>query len=92
MTTTLIIPGIGSSGPAHWQSWLQDNIPGAVRVIQSDWNDAKLADWSSRVRRQISKSSGQILIVAHSFGALAAVQAAADHANRIAGALLVAPA
>lgn len=92
MTTTLIVPGIGSSEPAHWQTWLANNIPGSVRVAQRDWNDANLADWSSRIRREISRSSGRVLIAAHSFGVLAAVQAAGDHAHRIAGVLLVAPA
>lgn len=92
MTTTLIIPGLRSSGPAHWQSWLEQRVPGAVRVEQSDWATAKLADWSSRVRSAISRTSGPIVVVAHSFGVLAAVQAASDHDKRIAGALLVAPA
>ena len=45
-----------------------------------------------RVRREIARATGPIFIAAHSFGALAAVQAASDHAERIAGALLVAPA
>lgn len=92
MTTTLIVPGLKSSGPAHWQSWFEQHIPGTVRVNQRDWSHANLADWSSRVRREISTTYGRILVVAHSFGALAAVQAAADHQDRIAGALLVAPA
>lgn len=92
MTTTLIIPGLRSSGPAHWQSWIELRVPGAVRVQQADWATANLADWSSRVRLAISRTPGQIIIVAHSFGVLAAVQAASDHDHRISGALLVAPA
>lgn len=92
MTTTLIIPGLKSSGPAHWQSWFEASIPGTVRVIQADWNKADLPEWSARVRRDITRTPGRLLIVAHSFGVLAAVQAATDHAERIAGALLVAPA
>ena len=60
--------------------------------MQRDWNDPNLVDWSSRVRRDINRIPGKILIVAHSFGVLAAVQAASDHNERIAGALLVAPA
>jgi predicted alpha/beta hydrolase family esterase len=92
MSTTLIVPGIYSSGPDHWQTWFEERIPGSVRVIQRDWKDANLAEWSSRVRREIVRNPGQILIVAHSFGVLAAVQAAHDHSERIAGALLVAPA
>lgn len=92
MATTLIIPGLYSSGPAHWQSWFEDRIPGTLRVIQSDWSKPDLAEWSQRVRRDISRTPGKLVLVGHSFGALAAVQAAADHSERIAGALIVAPA
>jgi uncharacterized protein len=92
MSTTLIVPGLHSSGPDHWQTWFEQQIPSSVRVIQRDWKDANLPDWASRVRREISRNPGQIFIAAHSFGALAAVQAAFDHSDRIAGALLVAPA
>ncbi len=92
MTTTLIVPGLKSSGPAHWQSWFEQHIPGTVRVVQRDWHDPNLADWSGRIRREISRTPGRLLIVAHSFGALAAAQAASDHDDRIAGALFVAPA
>ena len=92
MVTTLIVPGLRSSGPDHWQTWLEKSLDGAVRVQQSNWNDAHLANWSQRIRREISRSPDQVVIVGHSFGALAAVQAANDHADRVAGALLVAPA
>lgn len=92
MPTTLIVPGLNSSGSAHWQTWFESQIPDAIRVIQPDWKRADLPQWSSRIRREISRRSGPILIAAHSFGALAALQAAEDHRERIAGALLVAPA
>jgi predicted alpha/beta hydrolase family esterase len=92
MTTTLIVPGLNSSGSAHWQTWFEQQIPDALRVIQSDWKRADIAQWSGRIRRAISRHHGQIIIVAHSFGVLAAVQAASDYSERIAGALLVAPA
>ncbi|HEX2840074.1 RBBP9/YdeN family alpha/beta hydrolase [Hyphomicrobium sp.] len=92
MTTTLIIPGLNSSGSAHWQTWFESQLPDAVRVIQGDWKRPDLPEWSSRIRREISRRPGPILIAAHSFGVLAAVQAAEDYSHRIAGALLVAPA
>ncbi len=92
MTTTLIIPGLKSSGPAHWQSWFEQYMPETVRVVQRDWQDPNLADWSSRIRRDISRTPGRLILVAHSFGALAAAQSASDHEERIAAALFVAPA
>lgn len=92
MTTTLIIPGLHSSGPAHWQSWFEEHIPGTIRVIQSDFSKPDLAAWTQRIRRDITRTPGKLILAGHSFGALAAAQASADHSDRIAGALLVAPA
>ncbi len=92
MSTTLIVPGLRSSGPTHWQTWLERRVAGSIRVVQRDWNHPHLPEWSARVRREIVRSSGSIFIAAHSFGALAAVQAASDHAERISGVLIVAPA
>jgi hypothetical protein len=44
------------------------------------------------VRREISRAPAPVWLVAHSFGCLAAVLAGTDKADRVAGALLVAPA
>jgi uncharacterized protein len=90
--TTLIVPGLHSSDTGHWQTWLEGNLADAARVEQNDWNDASLPEWASRIRRGIAGATQPVFIVAHSFGALAAVQAANDHAERIGGVLLVAPA
>ncbi|HVT26422.1 MAG TPA: alpha/beta fold hydrolase, partial [Lacipirellulaceae bacterium] len=72
--------------------WLEHRTAGSLRIKQRDWNDPHLPDWSSRIRSEIARSTGPLFLVAHSFGALAAAQAASDHAARITGALLVAPA
>jgi len=92
MTTTLIVPGLNSSGSVHWQTWFETQLEDVVRVIQRDWKRADLPEWTSRIRREISRQPGPLLIAAHSFGVLAAVQAAEDYRDRIAGLLLVAPA
>lgn len=92
MTTTLIVPGLNSSGAGHWQTWFEEQIPGTVRVVQSDWATADLKTWSARVGRDVARNPGRHLLVAHSFGVLASVHAAMRDQSRIAGALLVAPA
>ena len=92
MATTLVIPGLHSSGPSHWQTWFEAQIPDCIRVIQRDWKRADLPDWAGRIRHEITRHPGDIFLVAHSFGALAGAQAAADYRERIRGALLVAPA
>lgn len=91
-STSLIVPGLHGSGPAHWQTWIETRIAGAIRVEQADWDKPVLARWADAVRQRIDQARRPVFIVAHSFGCLAAVSAAADRTERIAGALLVAPA
>lgn len=90
--TPLIVPGFHGSGPSHWQSWLQDRVPQARRVAGIDWERPVLADWAAAVGRGIDTAPGPVLVVAHSFGCLASVCAAARRPQRVAGLMLVAPA
>jgi predicted alpha/beta hydrolase family esterase len=90
--TTLIVPGFHGSGPAHWQTWLEIQLPDARRVRGIDWESPVLARWAQIVRDEIDASPGPVWLVAHSFGCLASVVAASDRLNRVAGLLLVAPA
>ena len=90
--TTLIVPGLHGSSPEHWQSWMERQLPDARRVPEIDWEQPILALWASAVRSAIDRSPGPVWVVAHSFGCLASVVAAADRPNRIAGLVLVAPA
>lgn len=92
MTSHLIIPGLGSSAHEHWQSWLETVLPNANRVRQWSWHAADLPVWSARIRHHLSRSIEDHILIAHSFGALAAAQAAIDLPDSVAGVLLVAPA
>jgi predicted alpha/beta hydrolase family esterase len=90
----LVVPGLGNSGPTHWQSWLQARHPGAVRVEQRDWHEPAIDEWAARVGATLDTAGpGPWLVVAHSFGCLALaryLQTAGPADLR--GALLVAPA
>ncbi len=90
--TVLIVPGYRGSGPGHWQSWLEGELPEARRVTGIDWDEPLLARWAGEVRREVDAAPGAVWLVAHSFGCLASVVAAADRPQRVAGLLLVAPA
>jgi len=90
--TTLIVPGFHGSGPAHWQTWFEAQVPDARRVSGIDWEQPVLARWAQAVRDGIDRSPGPVWLVAHSFGCLASVLAAASRPERVAGLLLVAPA
>lgn len=89
--TTLIVPGLNDSGPGHWQSWLETRLADARQVRQIDWTAPVLARWATEVRREIDEAAGVVWLVAHSYGCLASVVAAADRPERVAGLLLVAP-
>jgi predicted alpha/beta hydrolase family esterase len=92
MDTTLIVPGLHGSGTDHWQTWMERQLNDCVRVMQSDWSNPELPQWSAKVRREIARAPGRVYVVAHSFGCLAAVQAAFDYRERVDGLMLVAPA
>jgi uncharacterized protein len=68
----LIVPGLHDSGPAHWQTWLQQQSRRALRVRQRDWTDPDLERWSDRIAATIaSEPPARWIAVAHSFGCLA---------------------
>lgn len=90
--TTLIVPGFHGSGPGHWQTWMESRVGGARRVAGIDWESPVLETWAAALRHEIRRSPGPVWLVAHSFGCLVAVVAGAALADRVAGALLVAPA
>jgi len=88
----LIVPGFNGSGPDHWQSWLQQQVSTSTRVDGIAWEQPVLAQWAGRVRDVLAKAEQPVWIIAHSFGSLASVVAAADRPEQVAQLILVAPA
>jgi len=88
----LVVPGLRGSGTGHWQTLWERKFPQFVRVQQDDWNVPDLDRWARRIVETALELDGPALVVAHSFGCLAAVRAETFQSNLIAGALLVAPA
>jgi predicted alpha/beta hydrolase family esterase len=88
----LIVPGLGGSGPDHWQTIWQRHVPNARRVMQDDWDRPDRDIWLDSLRAAVVRSPGAVL-VAHSLGcALVAHLVKRNPELAIAGALLVAPA
>ncbi|WP_454742026.1 RBBP9/YdeN family alpha/beta hydrolase [Cupriavidus necator] len=92
----LTVPGLHGSGPGHWQSRWEQKFPDWQRVEQHDWSRPSLPLWAERVSEGVMRAqrvaSRGALLVAHSFGCLAALRQAALDPVGIAGALLAAPA
>jgi len=93
--TTLILPGISSSGPEHWQSHWERLDPTCVRVEQEEWESPRCADWVDTLDAAIAREQGDVVLVGHSSAcALVAHWAAGatpEQLARVRGALLVAP-
>ncbi|WP_218511037.1 alpha/beta hydrolase [Variovorax sp. dw_308] len=93
MTTRLIIvPGWRDSGPGHWQSLWAEQLQGAERVSQDDWVAPTRAAWVGNLEKLILSRPEPVVIAAHSLGCIAVSHLGHEAAERIAGALLVAPA
>lgn len=89
----LVVPGLHSSGPAHWQTWLEAHFRSAVRVEQGDWECADLDRWADRIAATVARHPGAHWVaVAHSFGCLALTHFLAQGGRGVHAALLVAPA
>lgn len=87
----LLLPGWQDSGPAHWQSrWEQRH--GFTRVQQDDWLWPRRGDWMAQLEETVLQARGPLLLAAHSLGCqlVAAWAAHSQHAQRVAGAMLVA--
>lgn len=88
----LVVPGLNDSGPGHWQTrWLEAHRR-FRRVVQPDSATPDLNRWAATVATAIDGCGAPPIVVAHSYGCLAAVRAGFLFERRIAGALLVAPA
>lgn len=90
--SVLVMPGLHGSEPRHWQSAWERQHPSFRRVEQADWAKPVLDDWARRLVDAAIAAPQPVVVVAHSFGCLATVRAAAYQSGLIAGALLVAPA
>lgn len=88
--SVLLVPGIGNSGPSHWQSLWQSSHPNWRRLMVDNWDNVECEDWVSALERQLVNAPEDTLLVAHSLGCLAVAHWAAQTQKKLGGALLVA--
>ena len=87
----LIQPGWQDSGPEHWQSHWQQRL-GARRVHNRDWHAPQLEEWLAGLHAGLEACGRPAVVIAHSLGCITVAHYARRHPERIAAALLVAPA
>ena len=88
--SVLILPGIGSSGPLHWQTLWEQAHPGFVRVQQRDWDNPVCAEWVAAIEEAVKRAGPQVVLVAHSLACLSVAHWAAGTHSPVKVALLVA--
>jgi len=86
----LLIPGIGNSGPEHWQSRWQLAHPDYIRVEQRDWDHPVCTEWAAALEHAAKRSGPESILVAHSLGCLLVAHWLQGTRLPVAGALLVA--
>jgi predicted alpha/beta hydrolase family esterase len=89
--SVLILPGLGNSGPDHWQThWETEH--GYRRVEQANWDKPRLTDWLANLHAAVSGASGGVVLVAHSLACSLVAHYAKTSPGRVLGAFLVSPA
>lgn len=92
MTNYLLLPGLGNSGPEHWQSRFERISENFHRIQQVNWEEPVCADWVANVDAAVMQyDPATVVLVAHSLGCLTVAHWAAKYPREIKGALLVAP-
>ncbi|WP_345158193.1 alpha/beta hydrolase [Pontibacter saemangeumensis] len=89
----LIVPGLGNSGPQHWQTLWEQQHPAFLRVEQHDWEMPACRDWVAALDEAVMRHEpAQVVLVAHSLACVAVAFWANQHKRPIRAAMLVAPA
>ncbi|MHC2090479.1 RBBP9/YdeN family alpha/beta hydrolase [Methylobacterium sp. CM6244] len=87
----LILPGYAGSEDGHWQGGWAARMANARIVEQEDWHHPEAGSWRARIVEAVEAATRPVILIAHSLGVVASVQAApAFSEGKVRGALLVA--
>ena len=91
MTNYFIIPGLGNSGPDHWQTYFEESQANFQRINQQEWDSPNLSDWIETIDKVISAYDPMtVILIGHSLGCSTIAHWAVNYKKKIKGALLVA--
>lgn len=92
MTHYFIIPGLGNSGPEHWQSYFESGGDQFQRISQREWDAPDCAEWISTIDKTLEGFEGKdVILIGHSLGCATIAHWAEKYQKSIKAALLVAP-
>lgn len=92
MSTLLFVPGLRDHVEEHWQTLLARKIQGSHTVPPLERDKFSCAARVAALEEAFAKITGPVILVAHSAGVMIAVHWARQHARKVQGALLAAPA
>lgn len=92
MSRYLVVPGWAGSGPLHWQSHWERELPDASRIEMLDWLEPRRVAWTNALDRAVRSTGEPPTLIAHSLGCVAIAHWATTTDLAIRSALLVAPA
>ena len=92
MNQYLIVPGLGNSGPEHWQTFFEQSGNNFQRILQKEWDAPDCNDWISTVDTMVVQyDPANTILIGHSLGCATIVHWALKYNRKIKAALLVAP-
>lgn len=92
MTNYLIIPGLGSSGAEHWQTYFETTGNNFSRINQQEWDAPNCNDWIETIEAYLANFDlNTVVLIGHSLACTTIAHWAKRYGKKIKGALLVAP-
>jgi predicted alpha/beta hydrolase family esterase len=87
-----ILPGLGNSGPGHWQTLWENRFPDFIRIQQREWDTPRCEDWIETIHNTIAPfDPNEVILAGHSLACSAIGYWSKRYNLKIRGALLVAP-
>jgi len=92
MNNHFIVPGLGNSGPQHWQTFFENTGNNFQRIVQQEWEAPDCNDWIANIDKAIAGYDlSTVILIGHSLGCVTIAHWAKQYHKNIKGALLVAP-
>ncbi len=91
MSAYVVLPGIGGSGPAHWQTQWEQADARMQRFVPASWDEPELDDWIAALDCAVAQAPEPPVLIAHSLACLLVAHWSARSTLPVRGALLVAP-
>jgi uncharacterized protein len=92
MTNYFIVPGLGNSGPEHWQTYFETKGDNFIRINQQEWDAPNCEDWIKTIDATLANIDlSTVVLIGHSLACTTIAHWAKRYGKKIKGALLVAP-